>query len=239
MTNINSHGYSSTLGSVEIATSALHYDKRVTQSEWGSGDTTGKDLSNQILADMYLTRPAAWVIWQPDYPGLMNIDYANQAYTLNEAYYVFEQYARFIRPGFQFIAIADSQSLAEFNQRTQTLVIVTQNWTNANRSVNYQLSKFTSLGTTAAVYRTSATENFASKGNVSIPSGSFTYTANNNSVTTFVIQNSSYTPSATTVNDNTTGPGQNQFNYLGTSGQYNAQAGAHQKANHLNNNGQE
>lgn len=232
MTAINSHGYSSTLGSVAIATSALHYGKRVTQSEWGSGDTSGQDLSNQILADMYLTRPAAWVIWQPDYPGLMSIDYTNQAYALNEAYYVFEQYTRFIRPGFQFIAISDPQSLAAFNQNTRTLVIVTQNWTTSNRSVTYQLSNFNSLGSTAAVYRTSATENFASKGNVSIASGSFSYTANNNSVTTFVIQNTSYAPPATTVNDNTTGTGSNQFNYQGSWSYYNGQTGAYDNDNH-------
>lgn len=232
ITSMNSHGYSSALGSVALATSALHYGKRVTQSEWGSGDTTGKDLSNQILADIYLTRPTAWVIWQPDYPGLMSIDYTNQAYTLNQAYYVFEQYARFIRPGFQFIAISDPQSLAAFNQRTQTLVIVTQNWTTGNRSVAYQLSNFTGVGTTAAVYRTSATEHFVSKGNVSLSSGSFTYTANANSVTTFVIQNTSYAPSATTVNDNTTGTGTNQFNYQGSWSYFNAQSGAYNNDNH-------
>ena len=229
---INTHGYSSTTGSVAIATSALHYGKRVTQSEWGSGDTTGKDLSNQILADIYMTRPVAWVIWQPDYPGLANIDYANQAYTLNEGYYVFEQYARFIRPGFQFIAISDAQSLAAFNQQTQTLVIVTQNWNASNRSVSYQLANFSSVGGSASAYRTSATENFTSLGNVSISNGSFSYTANANSVTTFVIHNTSYTPSATTVNDNTTGTGMNQFSYHGTWNYYNAQSGAYNNDNH-------
>jgi hypothetical protein len=162
----------------------------------------------------------------------MNINYTNQTYLLNEAYYVFEQYARFIRPGFQFIAIADSQSLAAFNQHTRTLVIVTQNWTNTNRSNTYQLASFTGIGSSAAVYRTSATENLASKGNVTISNGSFTYTVNSNSVTTFVIQNTSYTPSATTVNDNTTGTGQNQFNYVGNWGYYNAQSGAYDNDNH-------
>ena len=151
MNQINTHGYSSSVGSVAIATSGLHYGKRVTMSEWGSSDNTGKDLSNQILADIYMTRPTAWVIWQPDWPELLNIDYTNQAYTLNEAYYVFEQYTRFIRPGFQFIAIADSQSLAAFNQQTQTLVIITQNWANTNRSVTYQLANFTSIGPRANI----------------------------------------------------------------------------------------
>lgn len=232
MTAVNTHGYSSTYGSVALATLAQHYGKRVTQSEWGSGDTTGKDLSNQILTDLYLTRPTAWVIWQPDYPGLMNIDYTNQAYTLNEAYYVFEQYTKFIRPGFQIIAISDPQSLAAFNQQTQTLVLVTQNWTGSDRSVTYQLSNFTNTGTSAAVYRTSSTENFASVGTASISAGSFNYTAKANSVTTFVIQSTSYTPSATTVNDNTTGTGMNQFNYSGSWSYYNAQTGAYNNDNH-------
>lgn len=217
ITALNTHGYSSTVGSVAIATSALLYGKRLTESEWGSSDTSGEDLSNQILADIYLTRPTAWSIWQPDYPALMNIDYTNQAYTLNEAYYVFEQYTKFIRPGFQFIAIADPQSLAAFNQRTQTLVIVTQNWNKTARSVTYQLSSFTSLGTSVSIYQTSPTESFAPLGEASISNRSFSYTVTPHSVTTFVIQNASYTPSATTVDHNTAGTGNDEFNYNGSS----------------------
>lgn len=232
MTALNTHGYSSTLGSVAVATSALHYGKRVTVSEWGSSDTTGKDLSNQILADIYLTRPTAWVIWQPDYPALMSIDYTNEAYTLNEGYYVFENYARFVRPGFQFLAISDPQSLAAFDQQSGTLVIVTQNWTANSRSVAYQLSNFTGLGSTASVYRTSTTEELASVGNVSLSNGAFSYTADADSVTTYVIQGASYTPPATTVNDNTTGSGNDQFDYHGAWGYYAGQSGAYDNDNH-------
>ncbi len=232
MTAINTHGYSSTLGSVAIATTAEHLGKRVTMSEWGSGDTSGQDLSKQILADIYLTRPTAWAIWQPDYPVLMNIDYNNEDYTLNEAYYVFKQYTKFIRPGFQFIAISDPQSLAAFNQQTQTLVIVTQNWNGTARNVTYQLSNFTNLGANATVYRTSATENFVSLGSTAVANGLFSYTANPNSVTTYVIQNASYMPPATTVNDNMTGTGNNQFNYQGSWRYYCSQNGAYNNDNH-------
>ena len=231
MTALNTHGYSSALGSVAMATCALHYGKRVTVSEWGTSDSTGKDLSNQILADMYLTRPVAWTIWQPDWPGLVNINYANQTYTVNEAYYVFENYTKFIRPGFQFIAVSDPQSLAAFDQQTGTLVIVTQNWTGSNRSVNYQLANFTALGATATVYRTSATEDMASLGSVPLSSGSFSYTANADSVTTYVVRNASYTPPATTVSHDSTGAEMNQFNYQGN---WNRgwQSGAHGDDNH-------
>lgn len=231
-TALNTHGYSSTLGSVAIATAAQHAGKRVTVSEWGTNDSTGQDLSNQILADMYLTRPVAWSIWQPDWPELMTINYSGQSYTLNEGYYVFENYTRFIRPGFQLIAISDPQSLAAFDEQTQTLVIVTQNWTGSSRSVTYQLSNFTSLGSSAAVYQSSATEQLASLGNVSISSGSFSYSAPADSVTTYVIQGTTYTPAATTVNDNTTGTGLNQFNYQGSWSYYGSQTGAYDNDNH-------
>jgi O-glycosyl hydrolase len=231
-TALNTHGYASVLGSVALATSAQHAGKRVTMSEWGSSDTTGKDLSNQILADIYLTRPVAWSIWQPDWPGLMSIDYTGQTYTLNEAYYVYGNYAKFVRPGYQFLAISDPESLAAFDQQNNTLVIVTQNWTSSSRSLTYQLSNFAATGTTAAVYQTSSTEQLASLGTVPVSSESFSYNAPANSVTTFVVQNTSYNPTATTVNDNTTGTGLNQFNYQGSWGYYNAQNGAYDSDNH-------
>jgi hypothetical protein len=229
---LNTHGYASTLGSVALATAAQHAGKRVTMSEWGSNDTTGKDLSNQILADIYLTRAVAWSIWQPDWPGLMTIDYTGQTYALNEAYYVYGNYAKFIRPGYQFLAISDPQSLAAFDATDKTLVIVTQNWTNSSRSVSYQLSNFSATGSSAAVYQTSSTEQLASLGTVPVSGGSFSYGAPANSVTTFVVQNTTYTPAATTVNDNTTGTGLNQFNYQGSWSYYNSQSGAYDSDNH-------
>lgn len=238
-TALNTHGYSSTYGSVAVATDAQHAGKRVTMSEWGTSGTTqdpndksGQYLSTQILLDMNLTRAVAWSIWQPDWPALMTIDYTNQNYSLNEAYYVYENFTKFIRPGFQFIAISDPQSLAAFDAQTQTLVIVTLNWTGSSRNVTYQLSNFASVGSTAAVYQTSSTEQLASLGNVTVANSSFSYTAPSDSVTTYVLQNTSYTPTATTVNDNTTGTGLNQFNYSGSWGYYGSQSGAYDNDDH-------
>jgi O-glycosyl hydrolase len=232
-TALNTHGYSSTYGSVALATAAQHAGKRVTMSEWGaSGDTSGQQLSTQLLLDMGLTRAVAWSIWQPDWPALMTIDYTNQAYTLNEAYYVFENFTRFIRPGYQFIAISDPQSLAAYNAQAQTLVIVTLNWTGSSRNVSYQLSNFTATGSQAAVYQTSSTQNLASLGNVSVTGGAFSDTVPADSVTTFVIQGTTYYPTATTVNDNTTGTGLNQFNYSGAWNYYGGQSGAYDNDNH-------
>ena len=235
MTALNTHGYASPLGSVALATSALQQGKRLTMSEWGSNDTTGQEISNQILADINLTRPVAWTIWQPDWPGLVNIDYANQAFTQNEAYYIFEQYTRFIRPGFQFISIADPQSLAAFNEQTKTLAIVTQNWNSTVRNMTYHLSNFSGAGAGAAVYQTSPAASFASLGSVAIVNGSFSYTAPANSVTTFLIGNASYAPQAMIVNDNTSGTGNNQFNYIGAWTYNGSQAGRYDNDSHWSN----
>jgi hypothetical protein len=235
-TALNTHGYSSTRGSVAVATAAQYAGKRVTMSEWGTShnnnDRSGQYLSSQILADMYLTRPVAWSIWQPDWPALMSIDYGGQTFALNEAYYVFENYTKFIRPGFQFIAISDPQSLAAYNAQTKSLVIVTQNWTGSSRNVRYQLSNFTSVGSSAAVYQTSTTEHFASLRNVSIGNGSFSFTVSSNSVTTYVIKSTTYMPTVTSVNDNTTGRGLNQFTYSGSWGYSANQPGAYGNESH-------
>ncbi len=212
--SVNTHAYDSPLGAVTVPTLALYDGKRLAMSEWGSGDLTGRDLSSQIVADMYATRPTAWTIWQPDWPGLVKIDYAHQSFTYREPYYVFEQFTHFIRPGFQLISISDGQSLAAFNQRTRTLVIVTNNWSSASRSLKFQLDHFTSLGTSASVYQTSSAEQFASLGTVGLSHGSLSSTLPANSVTTFVVH-ASYTPPVTVVSGNRAGSSLQGFRYSG------------------------
>lgn len=233
---INSHGYSSPAGSIAVYNEGMLWGKAVTMSEWGSSDKTGKDISNQVMADIDQTHVVAFSIWQPDYPSLLTIDYTNQSYSVNEAYYVYANFTRFIRPGYRFIAISDPNSIAAFNEQTHTLVIVTKNWSSTSQSNRYNLNNFSSLGSSVGVYRTSATENLANVTGATISNGSFSYTANANSVTTFIINAANYSPAATTVNDNTTGTGMNQFNYVGTWGYYNGQAGAYNNDNHWSGN---
>ena len=177
----------------------------------------------------------AFLIWQPDWPGLWNIDHSNQIVSLNEAYYAYKSFTKLIRPGFQIVAISDPSSLAAFSQRAQTLVLVTVNYSGTSQNYTYNLPKFTSLGSTASIYRTSATEQFASLGTVALAGHSFSYTANAGSVTTYVIS-ASYQPAVITVNDNTTGSGNNQFNYSGSWGYWNGQTGAYDNDNHWSGN---
>jgi O-glycosyl hydrolase len=200
ITEVNTHTYAGN-NRAELAAATAAAGKRMVMSEWGSSDISGKDISREITRDMTNMKPVAWAIWQPDWPGLVKVDYKAHTFSKNKAYYVFANYTHFIRPGYIFVAINDNNSLAAYDQRSHALTIVTTNWKSASQSVTYQLSNFHELGTNAQGYQTSATQDLADIGTVRISNGSFTATLPPNSVTSWVISNAVYAPSAKSHND--------------------------------------
>lgn len=200
MTEINTHTYAGSQRT-QLAAAAKAAGKRLVMSEWGSAETSGKELSQQITRDMRDLKPLAWAIWQPDWPTLMNIDYTGRTFTINKNYYIYANYTRFIRPGSVMIDINDGKSLAFHDGHARTLTVVTHNWTANSVPVTYALTSFNGLGANAQGYRTSASQNLASIGTVAVANGAFTATLPPNSVTTWVIGNANYTPAATSIND--------------------------------------
>jgi O-glycosyl hydrolase len=200
ITEINTHTYAGN-NRAELAAATAAAGKRMVMSEWGSSDMSGRDLSREITRDMTEMRPVDWAIWQPDWPGLVRVNYRAHTYSKNKAYYVFANYTHFIRPGFIFVSINDTRSLAAYDQRGQALTIVTMNWTSASQSVTYQLSNFHKMGTQAHGYRTSATQDLADAGTVAISNASFTAALPPNSVTSWVIADAVYAPRARSYND--------------------------------------
>ncbi len=234
MSQINAHTYHGT-DLFGMYFTANKNGKKLWQSEWGAGSSTsGETLSNRILLDMKYMMPGAWVLWQPIWPEIMDVDYVNGSYSINPAYYVMGNYSKFIRPGFQFIAIDDANSLAAYDHSTNRLVIVTQNWETSDTSVTYDLSGFAGISGDATPYRTSSSENLAQLSPVSIVGSSFTAVAKAGSVTTYVIDGATYTPAGVvSINDNTTGTGVNQFHYSGNwLYSNNNMTGAYQNDNH-------
>lgn len=200
MTEVNTHTYEGSQRT-QLAAAAKAAGKRLVMSEWGSAETSGKSLSQQITNDIRNLKPAAWAIWQPDWPTLMNIDYTNHTYSINKNYYIYANYTRYLKPGSVFIDINDGNSLATYEGRSKTLTIVTTNWGTAAVPVTYALSNFTSLGGSAHGFRTSASQNLADIGTVAVSGGGFTASLPAGSVTTWVIANANYAPAASSVND--------------------------------------
>ncbi|MBN2536448.1 MAG: hypothetical protein JXB88_26425 [Spirochaetales bacterium] len=209
----------------------------------------GLDIAMRVNRDMREMQPDGWIFWQAVESeqaqinlnknwGLIHADFENgtEAYYLTKKYYAMEQYTKFIRPGYTMIDINNSDTVAFINAGDKKLVIVQRNATSGDVSYSYSLSGFSTVGSSAAVYRTSSSENFSRLSDISISGNQLTATARANSITTYVVsdtQPGGGTGEITTINDNTTGTGVNQFEYTG-SWDYGSQTGAYNNDNHWN-----
>jgi len=208
VSQINTHSYTGSQRT-ELLDLAQKAGTDLWMSEYGDADGTGLTMSEQILSDMKTLRPNAWVYWQAvdDAPGWgfltshLNHE-TTYTYSVNEKYYVMANYSKFIRPGFIFINVADSQSLAAYDPNSETLVIVKTNDGFAPQTVSYDLSKFSHVGPRAMVYRTTrvgSTDNLKPMAPISVDHNRLTVIASPFSVTTYVIHDVAYRPLLKTV----------------------------------------
>lgn len=201
MTRLNTHSYGGG-ARTQVSAYALGAGKDLWLSEYGDGDASGLSMSRRILEDVNGLHPSAWVAWQVvDSAGgwgflkSPQLNDTDPAYTVNKKYYVMGQYSKFIRPGCRMMAISDPNSLAAYDAKTKTLVIVSTNGGDAPRPMIYDLAKFSPTVSSFTVYRTSPTEDLKKiVGPVPAP-GSRTLqdTLPPKSVTTYVVSNMAFT----------------------------------------------
>jgi galactan endo-1,6-beta-galactosidase len=135
--------------------------KRLWQSEYGDGDASGYTLARQIIRDLKELRPNAWVYWQPVEPdvpeygwGLINANYIDTddqitsektpLVRINRKFYVYGQFTRYLRPGYQVIGIDEPNSIAAYDRASHKLIIVTVTG-NAPEETKLDLSSFSVL----------------------------------------------------------------------------------------------
>ncbi len=210
---INTHVYSGSKRA-ELKAAADKDGKRLWDSECdGSGapapfDTwthnhqdivPALDISYRITRDMRDMKAQAWIFWQVIENeatqinlnknwGLLHADFnGGQNYSLTKKYYGVEQYTKFIRPGFIMIDINHTDAIAFMNPQLQKLVIVHRNSSDKSIDYVYDLSGFTTVGSSVEVYRTSSTENFSHKPDIAIANKVLSASAEAKSITTYVI----------------------------------------------------
>jgi O-glycosyl hydrolase len=183
---INVHSYAGTKRS-ELRSFAQSAGKRLTLSEWGSSDHTGKDLAQHIQADVAQMGVVSWSIWQPDWPRVIAIDYKTQQFSLTPMYSVLANYTRFIRPGAQIFPTADPDTLAAYDARNHQLIVVRQNWSDHGVSVVYNFAGFSLENSSVNAYRTTAEESLHETGAQPIATSEFTALSPAKSVTTFIV----------------------------------------------------
>lgn len=250
LTQINTHTYAGDKHA-QLRSLASANGEKLWVSEVGVGGsaaqspfdmTSAQELAGKINSDLSNLQSMAWVEWQAVENrqlghnwGFIQADFTGtEGYWVNKQYWTMANYSKFIRPGFQIIANSDrDNTLTSIDPKTGKIVIVTRNTADSDTKVTYDLSLFNSTAGTASIYRTSATENLAQLSNATISSGSLTTTLKSNSITTFIIDSSTYTGSGANlhINDAVTGTALHQFNYS-TGWSNGTQAGAYMNDNH-------
>jgi galactan endo-1,6-beta-galactosidase len=140
-------------------------EKRLWVSEYGEPDASGLTMAESIVQDIRGLNPSGWVYWQPVEPdveaygwGMMNANYVDTGdkksadlttplVRINRKFFVYGQFTRFIRPGYQIVPISDEHSIAAYDAKANRLVIVTVN-PGKERTATYDLSAFRRVGQT-------------------------------------------------------------------------------------------
>ncbi len=197
LSKINTHSYGGG-DRTQLWNFANSRGKDLWLSEYGDGDASGMQMSRQILMDVRGLHPTAWVYWQVVDGGGWGLltnpldSESHTSYGVNKKYYVLAQYSKFIRAGATLIAVTDPNSVAAYGTQSHRLVIVTTNSGDSPARVTYDLSGFTRLGPSAAVSRTSPTEDLAEMPTAYLTGKRLVVTLPAKSVTTYLISGAVY-----------------------------------------------
>jgi galactan endo-1,6-beta-galactosidase len=171
---VNVHGYFAGTnpyrgGNMTVLRDEIANSKPIWMSEYGDNDASGATMAQSIIFDIRGLHPSAWVYWQPVEPhrsgwGLINADYQDSSpepapastplAQINRKFFVFGQFTRYVRPGWQIIDIDDSNSIAAYDSAQHHLVIVTKTGP-APARMDLDLTRFKRIGGTYLIVTTS------------------------------------------------------------------------------------
>ena len=171
-------------------------------------------LAKRIIVDLNGLLPSSWILWQvidnhickdgydgkqdsgmvdlnKGYWGIAVADHDNNEIILTQKYYAFGQFSRYIRPGYTIMYGSDT-SVAAYDSDGKQLVIVIINTSASEKSVEFNLESFSSVGSSVKVIRTSGTvsdgEKWAELEPITTEGKGFTASLKANSVTTYIVE---------------------------------------------------
>jgi hypothetical protein len=180
-------------------------NKKLWQSESGPlyvGDSYESQvmiMADRIITDLRDMKCTAWCDWQLGGTGdnlnnawaLIMSDYNDNLYPIarNTNYYSRAQFSRYIKAGFTIIGSSAKNSISAISPDNKELVLVISNSELSAQKYTIDLSEFSEFGKVKQ-FRTRAQESLGVKNSeerLTISGSSFTYDAQSESVTTFVI----------------------------------------------------
>jgi len=197
---VATHGYGRTDNFSTPCASCTQYNKPIWQTEDSNLDgkyngsiDEGMTWSTDISKALNGGRFNAWFYWwvmtlQNDNQGLINANPSTDSFQVPKRLYVVGQFSRFIRPGSVMLASSSSDSTLQVTAvrpASGNVAIVLANTGRNSQTVTVSLTG-TTPPATVTPYRTSASENQAQLGAISVTAGSFTITVPAKSVVTVV-----------------------------------------------------
>lgn len=166
-------------------------------------------LAQRMVDDCNGLRCSAWILWQAidnhisavgmngnkdkgmvdtqgGFWGLAVADHDNDNIILTKKYYAFGQLSRYIRPGSMLLPSSGS-SLAAYDPDNDQLVICMLNTAGSDKQVSFDLSQFSSIGSTVQPIRTSNSENWMQLPEIATSGSGFSATMPANSITTYIL----------------------------------------------------
>ncbi|MBN2037018.1 MAG: hypothetical protein JW768_09780 [Chitinispirillaceae bacterium] len=202
MSQINTHTYygRTPTNFTNLYNLATRRQKILWQSETGPLAGKGSQdiamlMSQYIIQDLRMLKPNAWLDWQTvgsgDW-GTFTINRTSLALTPTRRYYMQAAFSRFIRPGARFIQSSDSNSLAALVPSTGNLVLIIRNGSTSSINYTWDLTRFTTLGTTVTVYQylVSNYRTLSKLPDITLANKQFQMTSPAQSVTTCVVSGS-------------------------------------------------
>ena len=171
-------------------------------------------LANRIILDLNGLRPSSWILWQvidnhickegydgkqdsgmvdldSGYWGVAVADHDNSEIILTQKYYAFGQFSRYIRPGYTIISGSDN-SVAAYDSEGKKLVIVAINTAGSDKTIDFNLTSFTKVGSKVNVIRTSGSvstgEKWAELDPITPYGKGFNAVLKANSITTYIVE---------------------------------------------------
>lgn len=141
---MNVHGYQGSSGPrYGLQQAARNIGQGVWDSEYGDKDASGDTLLQNLMRDLQLLQPTAWVHWQAidgSGWGLIKGDINNKTLTnATHKYFELAHLTRHILPGMQIVNTTSSNVVSAINERTETLAVIAGNW-NVTQSFTFDLS---------------------------------------------------------------------------------------------------
>ena len=193
---VNTHGYEGTSGPrSQLQQAASSAGQKLWDSEYGDGDASGDTAVQELMLDLKLLQPSAWVYWQAldsSSWGLINADITTGSLSsATHKYYELAQFTRHIRPGMQLLNTSSSNVISAIDQSSDTLVIVAANW-DGQQTLSFDLSAFAKIPVDGTAVRTWVTDRagdnlYASYDNVTIENQSISVSFVNGTVQTFEV----------------------------------------------------